>query len=75
MYYLRIYSSGSLTLITIMVLVQEYFSVEVLIVVISVDKWTSRNRTTTDTDEHSFYVFIALHGMITIFMKLHISKI
>lgn len=55
-------------------LVQEYFSMEVLIV-ICLDKWTSRNRTTTDIDENSFYVFIALHEMISVFMKLHISKI
>lgn len=56
-------------------LVQEYFSMKILIVVISVNKWTSRNRTTMDIDENSFYVFIALHEMISIFMKLHISKI
>lgn len=74
MYYLRVYSSGSFTLITIVFLVQEYFSVEVLIAVISVDKRTSRNKTATDRDKNSFYVFIALHEMISMFMKLYISR-
>lgn len=75
MYYLRVSSSGSFTVITIAFLVQEYFSVEVLIVVISVDKWTSRNKTTINRDENSFHVFIALHEMISVFMKLYISRI
>lgn len=57
--HLRVCSSGSFTLITIMLFSSKIFSMEMLIIVISKDKWISRNRTTIDRDENSF--FIALH--------------
>lgn len=37
------------------------FSMEVLIVIISKDKWTSRNRTTTDRDQISFFLLLLLY--------------